>query len=155
MLRIVRLKVLGMDLEQLCIPLPLPLGSLPGLPSPQTSRALTPPWIQMPNLHILEASQIGLSDWSSPPHKSAENFTLNFFFLLSGYRFISYANPSTEKSLLEKDLGFSLFKASTCIHVKIFQLFKAKKAKYCHLQLMNSHWSRKQEKQQECCPFPK
>ena len=136
MMRIVRLRVLGMDLGQLCIPLPLPWDLCEVFPphKPQ-GHWYIPPWIRMPNLHILEASQIGLNDWSSPPHKSVENFTLNFLFLLSGYWFhLLCESFNRNPSLLEKDLGFSLFKASTCIHVKIFQLFKAKKAfKYCHL----------------------
>lgn len=56
------LRLLRDNLEQLGIPFPLPLGSLPGSPSPQTSKASIPTWIPTSDLHILEASQIGLND---------------------------------------------------------------------------------------------
>lgn len=45
-------RVLGADLEQVSMPLPLSLGSLPGSPSPQASMALTQTWIPTPDLYM-------------------------------------------------------------------------------------------------------
>ena len=144
--RMVMLRVLGTDLEQLSIALPLPSGPLPGPPSPQTSMALIPSWIWMPDLHILEANQIGLNNWSSAEDKSVGNFSSNVFlnYLIS--------SPPVKQILqritltFRKGFGLSHFNASTWGHVKIFWLFYAKKAKYCHLELA--------ENKQKCCSFP-
>ena len=100
MLRIVTLSVLGTDLEQLSIPLPPPLGSLPACPSPQTSIALRPTWMPTPDLYFLEANQTGLNDGSPAQDKSVGNFSSNFFF------YHLTASPPRKQMLQQMTLTF-------------------------------------------------
>lgn len=132
------------DLEPLSLPLLLPLGSLPASSSPQTSMALIPVWMPTPDLHILEANQIELNDWSPVPDKSVGNFSFNFFFFL----LLLDCSKSSKLSFLEEDQGVSLCRTSNWVHVKTFWLFHAKKAKYCHLEMMHPNCAKKNK--QEC-----